>query len=339
MQIDPHVHWNVWNWEYGKRTVMESLLEEAQEVGIGRVFAMPNIKNPATGNPVIRRDDVKARLNFARQQGVLPYFRTFVGATSNTEQLEEAANIVCENPFVPGIKAYMIGKDNQQPDIEDIYQQLNIEEDKQKAVFTTLADCGYNEVLALHCEDSSEFRRVWDSKRPKSHCDARPLKAEFKSIKRNIDYARKTDFEGTLYFCHTTSSKCIELAKEAKEQGLKVAVEITPHHSLLSMDDMEALGMFGKMNTPLRKKKEQEGLLWSLKYETEIPITIGSDYARHDFFEKIRYPYKSGIGTYKPYKKIISEISSDPSVPNNRVIDLTYGNPVKIFGKKKCGIM
>lgn len=347
MRIDTHGHFKTWKFPaYGKKSAMQILVEEAHDAGVDRIFDMPNIINLVTGNPVIRKVDVKARLNFARQQGVWQNYRTYVGATSDPDQLEEAAKLVLSDEypgnFVPGIKAYMIGKDNQQPNIEDIYQQLNIEEEKQFLVYATLSDCGYDGVLALHCEKMSEVRpELWNPKRPETHCIVRPLEAELASIAENIDFARRADFEGTLFECHSTSSQGIELWKNAKrDYGLKTAVEITPHHTLLSKNDMSALGMFGKMNLPLRDEEVQKGLLESLKYETEIPVVIGTDHAKHDFFEKIREPYVSGMDTevYKLYGKLISELKSDPSVPNNRVEALTYGNVVKVFGRKKCGV-
>lgn len=347
MGIDTHGHFKTWKFTaYGNKSAMQILVEEAHDAGVERIFDMPNIINPVTRNPVIRKVDVKARLNFARQQGVWQNYRTYVGATSDPDQLEEAAKIVLSDEypgnFVPGIKAYMIGKDNQKTNIEDIYQQLNIEEEKQFLVYATLSDCGYNGVLALHCEKKSELRpELWDPKHPETHCLARPLEAELASIADNIDFARSVDFEGTLLECHSTSQKGIELWKNAKKDyGLKVAAEITPHHTLLSKNDMRSLGMFGKMNLSLRDEEVREGLLESLKYETEIPVVIGTDHAKHDFFEKIREPYMSGFGTevYKLYGKLISELKSDPSVSNNRVEDVTYNNVVKIFGPKKCGV-
>lgn len=335
MRIDPHVHCKTWAFPaYGKKSAMQSLVEEAEEAGIHRVFDMPNIINPVTGNPVIRKADVNARLNFARQQGVLQNYRTYIGATSDADQLSKAAEVAREDPFVPGIKAYMVEED---------YGRLSIEESKQEIVYATLKDCGYEGVLALHCEDNSKFKReLWNKERPypKTHCFARPLESESSSIEKAIDYARKADFKGIILTCHTTSQKCIELLKNAKKDyGLKTAAEISPHHALFNMDDMGPLGTAGKMNPPLRTKTVQEELLEYAKHETKIPLVIGSDNAQHPFMEKIRGPYPSGMGmeVYRTlYPALLKEIRSDESVSARRVDDLTYHNIVDLFGKKKC---
>ncbi len=335
--IDTHGHGNIWNLPaYWKKSAMQIMAEDAQEAGIGRIFLMPNIVNPITKRPVVRKADVIARLKFVRQLGLLQYYRTYVGAT--LDYLEEAADVVLNDDypgsFTSGIKAYF------GPTVGPL---AIVEESGQKDVFKRLSDKDYERVLAMHCEDKSKFKlELWDEKHPETHCLARPLEAELSSYKKQTEFARETDFEGILYFCHATSSKCIELAKDAKrDYGLNVAVEISPIHAILSMDDSSALGMFGKVNPPLRSREEQKGLLYSAKHETEIPIVIGSEHSQHDFFEKIRYPHKSGMGrdVYKfLYPELIKEISSDPSVPNNRVEDLTRNNPVKIFGKRKCGV-
>lgn len=332
--IDSHGHCKTWTFpSYGKKSAMQILIEEAKGAGIGIVFDMPNIENPVTKSPVVRKADVDARLNFARQQGVLQNYRTYIGATQNPKQLEEAAGVALENDFVPGIKAFMgtsVGT-------------LGItKEDEQRAVFATLADCGYDGVIALHCEDDSKFNsRIWDPKNPITHCLARPLEAELSSVEKNLGFAVDTGFEGAVLGCHITSGKSIELFKEAnKNYGLKVAVEVSPHHNLLSMDHMEPLGALGgKMNPPLRHESEREVLLDYTKHETEIPIMVGTDNAKHPFFKKIETPYMSGFGVevYTIYGELLSRVGSDPSVSSHRVEDLTYHNILKVFGKEKCG--
>ncbi len=174
---------------------------------------------------------------------------------------------------------------------------------------------------------------LWNPTNPESHCDTRPLKAETESFKDQIEFARQTDFKGTLLGCHTSSKYSIELLKNAnKDYGLNVAAEITPHHSLLSKDDMKLLGMIGKMNPPLREKEEQKKLFHALQNETDISIILATDYAPHKLLEKIRPPYLSGISNYTLYTDVIKMLDS------KRIEDVTYNNPVKIFGKRKCGV-
>ncbi len=340
MRIDTHGHLKSSKLpQHGKKCAMQTIVEEAMDSGIGRIFDMPNIINPVTGNPVITRVDAEARIKFARQVGVSTQYRTYIGASLN--YLEEAVDVVQENSLVVGMKAFM-GPTTGNFGIKEVADQ--------ESLYKRLHDKNYDGVLAVHCEDESEFIDIWNPQRPETHSLARPLKSELSSIRKQIDFARKADFKGTLLGCHVTSGKSIELFKEAYDNGIKVAVEITPHHSILRMEDMRKLGMFGKMNPPLRSKKEQEGLLEYAKHETKIPVVIGSDHARHPFMEKVRgsnqpgkkeksYPSGMGLDVYQTlYPRLLYEISSDPSVPNNRVEDVTYNNVVNIFGRKKCGV-
>ena len=336
-RIDPHAHCKTWTFpNYGKKSAMQVLIEDSKGAGVGRIFDMPNIENPVTKSPVVRKADVAARLNFASQQNVLQNYRTYIGATQNPEQLEEAANVVFTNAYVPGIKAYMgtsVGT-------------LGItKDDEQRTVYATLADCGYDGVIALHCEDDSIIKlnsKIWDPKNPITHCLARPLEAELSSVEKNLGFARDTGFEGTILGCHITSGKSVELFKEASENyGLKVAVEVSPHHNILSMEHMGPLGTLGgKMNPPLRAEAERKALFEDYtKHETKIPLMVGTDNARHPFFKKIESPYMSGLGVevYTIYSELLSRVGMDASVSNHRVEDLTYNNILKVFGKKKCG--
>ncbi len=338
MRIDPHAHFKTWRFaQYGKKSPMQVLVEEALDAGVCRIFDMPNIKSPITGRPVISRADVEARLKFARDQGVMQNYSTYIGATPDEGQLTEAIRVVMDDsylrPFVPGIKAYM----GASVGTLGITDKL-----KQRMVYEVLADNSYDGVLAIHCEDVSKFRDVWDPSDPATHCLARPLEAELSSIGKNLGYAVDSGFEGTVLGCHLTSGLSIELFKDAgRDCGLKVAVEVSPHHTILSMDDAGPLGAFGKTNPPLRPEAERKALLDYAKHETGITMMIGTDYARHPLFDKIRGEYSSGMGleVYGTlYKGLLYEISSDSSVPNHRVDDLTYGNIVKVFGKKKCRV-
>jgi len=323
MRIDTHVHCRDGN-EREKATI-SGVVKAARDAGIDVVFDMPNTINPATGTPTIRKVDIEARLELAKSQGVLDSYKIYVGATPDSAQLEEAANIVCDNSRVPGIKAFM-GKSVGNLEIIDV--------EKQKNVYKKLSDCGYEDVIALHCEKESEMMNdLFNPANPVSHCYARPLKAEIESFKDQIEFAREADFEGTILGCHVSSTYSIELLKNAnKDYGLKVAAEITPHHALLSKDDMKLLGMIGKMNPPLREKEEQKKLFSVLQNETDIPIILATDYAPHKLLEKIRKPFLSGISNYTLYTDVIKMLDG------KRVEDLTYGNIVEIFGEKKCGV-
>lgn len=322
-KFDAHVHCRDWN-EREKATI-SGVVRAAKDAGIDVVFDMPNAINPATGTPIIRKVDIEARLELAKSQGVLDSYKIYVGATPDSAQLEEAANIVRENPRVPGIKAFMC---------TSVGPLGIIKEEEQKGVYADLSDCGYEDVFAFHGEKESFFRNdLWNPEDPESHCYARPLISETESFKDQIEFARQTDFKGTLLGCHTSSKYSIELLKNAnKNYGLKVAAEITPHHSMLSIDDMKRLGMNGKMNPPLREKQVQEELFSVLQNEKEIPIMLATDYASHKLLEKIRHPYLSGISNYTLYTDVIKMLD------RKRAEELTFGNVVEVFGRKKCGV-
>ena len=49
-----------------------------------------------------------------------------------------------------------------------------------------------------------------------------------------------------------------------KKAGINVTAEVTPHHLLLSEDDIPGVDTNYKMNPPLRSKEDQEALIEGL---------------------------------------------------------------------------
>jgi dihydroorotase len=76
----------------------------------------------------------------------------------------------------------------------------------------------------------------------------------------------------------------VDLVRAAKARGLPVTAEVTPHHLLLSEEDVPAADPAYKMNPPLRTKEDQAALLAGLQDGT-IDV-IATDHAPHAADEK-----------------------------------------------------
>lgn len=85
------------------------------------------------------------------------------------------------------------------------------------------------------------------------------------------------------HFCHISLESDLKHIIQAKNENLPVTCGVTPHHLLLTENDIQTLGPFGTMKPPLASKKDQE-FLWNNLHYIDI---IESDHAPHTVEEKV----------------------------------------------------
>lgn len=110
-----------------------------------------------------------------------------------------------------------------------------------------------------------------------------PREAEAIAIFRDIELAKLTG--GKLHVAHVSAKESVKLIKIAKESGLKVTAEVTPHHLIFDESYLVNYDSNFKVNPPLRTKEDREALLDALK-EGIIDV-IATDHAPHADFEKL----------------------------------------------------
>lgn len=109
-----------------------------------------------------------------------------------------------------------------------------------------------------------------------------PSSSESACIAREIELVRQT--KGKLHFAHISSKEALELIKKAKSDGLKITCEVTPHHLVLTDEDIKDYDPNKKMNPPLRSKEDQESLINGVLDGT-IDV-LATDHAPHTIEEK-----------------------------------------------------
>jgi dihydroorotase len=105
-----------------------------------------------------------------------------------------------------------------------------------------------------------------------------PDAAENVMIARDIELARLTG--GRVHFCHVSTSRGVTLIRRAKEDGIPVTAEVSPHHLLLTQDAVKGFNTQAKMSMPLRSEEDIEALLDGLK-DGAIDC-VASDHAPHE---------------------------------------------------------
>jgi dihydroorotase len=111
-----------------------------------------------------------------------------------------------------------------------------------------------------------------------------PAAAEEIMVARDIILAELTG--GHVHLCHMSTAGSVELIRRAKEKGLNVTAEATPHHFTLTHERCEGYDTNAKMNPPLREDQDREAIRLGLKDGT-IDV-IASDHAPHHYDAKER---------------------------------------------------
>lgn len=139
----------------------------------------------------------------------------------------------------------------------------------------------FDGVLAQHAQDSSLAG-------PGACChegelsgrlglEAWPPVAESVIIARDVQLAEATG--SRLHVCHVTSAEGVEVVRWAKARGIKVTAEVTPHHLLLTTDELVGYDTTYKVNPPLRTDEHVEALRAALADGTID--AVGTDHAPH----------------------------------------------------------
>lgn len=113
---------------------------------------------------------------------------------------------------------------------------------------------------------------------------AMPTIAEDVMVARDIELARYTNSK--IHICHISSARGVELVRRAKNDGIDVTCEVTPHHLVLNDSYLKDFDTNYKMSPPLRSEEERLALIKGLQDGTID--AIASDHAPHENDSKLR---------------------------------------------------
>ena len=109
-----------------------------------------------------------------------------------------------------------------------------------------------------------------------------PRAAEESIVARDALLAR--DAGARLHVCHASTAGTVDILKWAKDQGISITAEVTPHHLLL--DDSRLTGYDGvnRVTPPLREASDAEALRRALA--DGVVDCVATDHAPHAEHEK-----------------------------------------------------
>lgn len=110
-----------------------------------------------------------------------------------------------------------------------------------------------------------------------------PRAAEESIVARDALLAR--DAGARVHICHASTAGTVELIRWAKEQGISITAEVTPHHLLL--DDTRLVSYDGRnrVNPPLRESSDAVALRQALA--DGVIDCVATDHAPHAAHEKM----------------------------------------------------
>jgi dihydroorotase len=164
-----------------------------------------------------------------------------------------------------------------------------------------------------------------------------PASAEELIIQRDIDLVRETG--GHLHVAHVSTKGSMELIRNAKEQGVPVTAEVTPHHLTLTEEEVLGFNTNAKVNPPLRTKDDNKALLQGL-IDGVIDI-IATDHAPHAAALKdcdfTRAAF--GISGLETALGSLVGLIHESNLSVNILIEALTVTPARVLGYEKLGTL
>jgi dihydroorotase len=164
-----------------------------------------------------------------------------------------------------------------------------------------------------------------------------PAAAEESIVKRDLALAKATG--GHIHIAHVSTEGSVDLIRAAKEEGVHVTAEVTPHHLILTEADVLTYGTLVKVNPPLRTKRDTIALLRALN-DSVIDI-VATDHAPHTKADKACVFSQAAFGISgleTALGSLVGLILNSELSLNNMIAALTMG-PAHVLGYQKLGTL
>lgn len=157
-----------------------------------------------------------------------------------------------------------------------------------------------------------------------------PSLAEDVVISRDTLLARYTGLP--IHITHVSTSSGLEIIRQAKDSGVRVSCDVTPHHLLLTEERVRGYDTNAKMYPPLRREEDRLALIEGIR--SGIVDCIATDHAPHARDEKDLdfdlAPFGViGLQTLLP---AIYRLHREYDISFSRLLSCVTINPARILG-------
>jgi dihydroorotase len=258
--VDPHVHLRVPGQEH--KEDLETGTRAAAAGGFCAIVGMPNTSPPIDSASVLRSVHELAEAHARVPVGFMAAATVGQRGESLTEmaELRDAGALGFTDDGLPIASANVLRRALQ-------YQRL----------------CGG--VVALHEEEptlSGEGVMHEGAVSALLGLDGIPSISESTMIARDAAIAAYE--EGRIHIQHLSATESVQVVAAAKAAGVRITAEVTPHHLVLTDEDVRSLDTALKFNPPARAERDRAALVDALRDGTID--CIATDHAPHAPHEK-----------------------------------------------------
>lgn len=259
--IDLHVHLREPGGEK-KETIATGTLAAARG-GYTTLAAMPNTRPVPDSKE--QMDWLQTRIQDTANVRVLPYasitVRQIGKELTDFEALKNAGAFAFTDDGVG---------------VQDASKMLEAMQKAASVNMAIVAHCEENTLINKGCVHEGSFSK-------RNGLNGIPSVCESVQIARDVLLAEAAGCH--YHVCHVSTKESVRVIRDAKKAGIKVTAEVTPHHLLLTQDDIpDSLDPNYKMNPPLRDTTDRDALIEGLLDGT-IDF-IATDHAPHTTEEK-----------------------------------------------------
>ena len=192
----------------------------------------------------------------------------------------------------------------------------------------------FDKVVCAHCEvESLTTNGVINEGRASTRLGmfGWPALGEELEILRDIELARLTGCD--FHVCHISTAKGLEYVRRAKQEGLAVTCEVTPHHLFLCEDDIsDAYDTNLKMNPPLRTSADAAAMREGVLDGTiDCIVTDHAPHAAHEKDCEWEIAYFGCVGLETSLPLMLANFVIPERMSWGRLVELMAINPRRIL--------
>ncbi len=253
----------------------ESGLKAALYGGYGAVLSMPNTR-PTIDNPEVLKLAESNMHAACEQYGIRALFCSSVSKGLEGKEL---------TPLLAMAKAGAAAFTDDGKGIEP--------DEFMQAAFRASAETGIP--VLQHAEWSGHGGVLAESNVQRDlGLKAYDRKQEWSFVERDLKLLK--EFPGARYHVlHVTTRESLDFIRKAKDQGLKVTAEASPHHLYYCADDINPMNTSFKMNPPLHQAEDRAALRKALN--EGLLDFVATDHAPHEAAAKGGDFAKAAFGT------------------------------------------
>ncbi len=254
--IDPHIHFN----ESNKcHSGVHDYYTGSRAAAFGGTTTVIDFSDQIHGAPLL--NVIKVKEEQARNKSLIDWNVHPIISQVTQEVLDEIPGLI--DAGAPAFKCFMTYRSMSGKSALNMFSGVEgrfITDDEFISLSSRLEECGG--MLMVHAEDSNIIDKNAVEKikcgmtKPIDHALCRPPESETNAMKRIFRVAEKTG--GRIFIVHLSSGDGVNVLRDAKEKGLNVCAETTPHYLIFTDEVLRREDGYKWLGSPPIRDKENQ---------------------------------------------------------------------------------